>query len=213
MNALNGDSGHSRQVAERCAGHAGDVSEQAEPAHRQSERREGGAELGLDPVRQREQHDGGAGLRRTWTGVLDCHLPSLPHHPDRLRLRKPYFDLIASGVKTVEVRVGYADMRKIRPGQSLMFVCGDEKLPTEVKQVTEYASFEEMLDHEDPHAVGPPRRVPRRVPDRDPKHLPTRKGTPGRPDHPGPTGLVNRPRFSGDSSGDLQGSAPLPDCL
>ncbi|WP_206061006.1 ASCH domain-containing protein [Nonomuraea basaltis] len=33
-----------------------------------------------------------------------------------LHIRKPYFDLIASGVKTVEVRVGYASMRKIRSG-------------------------------------------------------------------------------------------------
>ncbi|MEV4170184.1 ASCH domain-containing protein [Nonomuraea sp. NPDC049709] len=71
-----------------------------------------------------------------------------------LHIRKPYFDLIASGVKTVEVRVGYASMRKIRTGQDLDFVSGDERLRTQVVRVSEYASFKEMLKHEDPIAIG-----------------------------------------------------------
>lgn len=71
-----------------------------------------------------------------------------------LNIRKPYFDLIASGVKTVEVRVGYASMRKIEAGQELTFACGDERLRTRVVRVTEYGSFEEMLDHEDLVAIG-----------------------------------------------------------
>jgi ASC-1-like (ASCH) protein len=71
-----------------------------------------------------------------------------------LHIRKPYFDLIASGVKTVEVRVGYASMRKIQPGQDLDFVSGDERLRTRVTRVSEYISFEEMLKHEDPIAIG-----------------------------------------------------------
>ncbi|MFI6321609.1 ASCH domain-containing protein [Nonomuraea sp. NPDC050556] len=71
-----------------------------------------------------------------------------------LNIRKPYFDLIASGVKTVEVRVGYESMRKIRPGQRLTFVSEGERLSTRVTGVTEYASFEELLDQEDPIAIG-----------------------------------------------------------
>lgn len=71
-----------------------------------------------------------------------------------LHIRKPYFDLIASGVKTVEVRVGYASMRKIQPGQELDFITGDERLRTNVVRVSEYSSFEEMLEHEDPIAIG-----------------------------------------------------------
>ncbi|WP_433511881.1 ASCH domain-containing protein [Nonomuraea sp. CA-143628] len=71
-----------------------------------------------------------------------------------LTIRKPYFDLIASGIKTVEVRVRYASMRKIQPGQELDFVSGVERLRTRVMRVSEYASFTEMLEHEDPIAVG-----------------------------------------------------------
>jgi ASC-1-like (ASCH) protein len=71
-----------------------------------------------------------------------------------LNIRKPYFDLIVSGVKTVEVRVGYPRMRQIEPGQELIFVSGHERLRTRVLRVTEYRSFEEMLEHEDPTAIG-----------------------------------------------------------
>ncbi|MFG1702501.1 ASCH domain-containing protein [Nonomuraea sp. M3C6] len=71
-----------------------------------------------------------------------------------VRIRKPYFDLIASGVKTVEVRVAYASMRKIQPGQELGFVSGDERLRTRVIRVSEYETFEGMLAHEDPVAIG-----------------------------------------------------------
>lgn len=71
-----------------------------------------------------------------------------------LNIRLPYLRLIADGVKTVEVRVAYSSMRKIRPGQDLVFVSGGERLPTRVKDVREYTSFDEMLDREDPVAIG-----------------------------------------------------------
>lgn len=71
-----------------------------------------------------------------------------------LNIRKPYLKLIADGIKTVEVRVGYASMRRITPGQYLKFMNGDEAVLTRVRRVTEYASFAEMLDHEDPKAIG-----------------------------------------------------------
>lgn len=71
-----------------------------------------------------------------------------------LHIRKPYFDLIASGTKTVEVRVGYASMRKIKADQELTFVSGEERLRVRVVRVAEYGSFELMLNHEDPIAIG-----------------------------------------------------------
>jgi ASC-1-like (ASCH) protein len=71
-----------------------------------------------------------------------------------LNIRRPYLELIAQGVKTVEVRVGYPRMRAIQASQELTFVSGDRRLPTRVKRVTEYPSFEAMLDHEDPVAIG-----------------------------------------------------------
>ncbi|MFC5829493.1 ASCH domain-containing protein [Nonomuraea insulae] len=73
------------------------------------------------------------------------------HAPPRreLNIRKPYFDLIVAGIKTVEVRVGYPSMRKIQPGQQLDFISRDQRLATRVLRMSEYASFEDMLEHED----------------------------------------------------------------
>ena len=71
-----------------------------------------------------------------------------------INIRAEYLRLITDGVKTVEVRVGYQRMRTIQPGQELTFVSGDQRVPTTVKRVTEYVSFAEMLDHEDPRSIG-----------------------------------------------------------
>lgn len=71
-----------------------------------------------------------------------------------MSIYKQYLDLIASGEKTVEVRVGYPSMRRVTPGQLVRFVSGDEQCLTRVTRVTEYSSFEAMLDQEDPTAIG-----------------------------------------------------------
>lgn len=77
---------------------------------------------------------------------------TVPSH--QLNLRKPYLTLIADGIKTVEVRVGYPRMRKIKAGHELTFVSGGDTVVTRVKRVTEYDSFEALLDHEDAVAIG-----------------------------------------------------------
>lgn len=71
-----------------------------------------------------------------------------------LNIRKEYLELIAGGTKTIEVRVGYPSIRRIQEGQDLTFVSGEQRVPTRVKRVTEYSSFDEMLDHEDPLSIG-----------------------------------------------------------
>ncbi|MFF4531399.1 ASCH domain-containing protein [Streptomyces sp. NPDC001407] len=73
-----------------------------------------------------------------------------------LTIRKPYFDLVASGGKTIEVRVGYPKIRKIAVGDILRFTCGDDSLTTRVDAVKEYGSFAAMLDAEDTAAIGGP---------------------------------------------------------
>ncbi|MFF2655454.1 ASCH domain-containing protein [Streptomyces sp. NPDC058045] len=45
-----------------------------------------------------------------------------PQHS--LNIRQPYFDLIATGSKTIEIRVGYAKIRKMAAGDSLRFTSG-----------------------------------------------------------------------------------------
>jgi ASC-1-like (ASCH) protein len=71
-----------------------------------------------------------------------------------LNIRLPYLELIAAGTKTIEVRVGYPRMRAIQAGQELTFVSGDRRVPTLVKRVTEYPSFDAMLKHENPRSIG-----------------------------------------------------------
>jgi ASC-1-like (ASCH) protein len=65
-----------------------------------------------------------------------------------------YLRLIAAGRKTVEVRVGYPSMRRITAGDRIRFVSGGEECLTRVTRVTEYLSFEAMLDHEDAGSIG-----------------------------------------------------------
>ncbi|MGK5533312.1 ASCH domain-containing protein [Streptomyces sp. URMC 129] len=71
-----------------------------------------------------------------------------------IHIRRPYLDLIASGGKTIEVRVGYPGMRRIAAGQRLRFVSGDAEVPARVVKVVEYPSFEALLDAEDNDAIG-----------------------------------------------------------
>ena len=73
-----------------------------------------------------------------------------------LNIRKPYFDLIASGVKTIEIRVGYPKIRKMAAGDTLRFRSGEDTLLTRITALAEYPSFEEMLDAEDNTAIGEP---------------------------------------------------------
>jgi len=79
---------------------------------------------------------------------------SLEQPKRELIIRAPYLELIANGTKTVEVRVGYRKMRSIAAGQELTFVSGDRRVPTRVRRVTEYPSFDVMLDPEDPRSIG-----------------------------------------------------------
>ncbi|KWX02601.1 hypothetical protein LI90_3644 [Carbonactinospora thermoautotrophica] len=103
-------------------------------------------------------------------------------------LYKEYFDLIASGRKTVEVRVGYPNMRRIRPGWLIRFRTGDEHCLTRVRRVGEYGSFEEMLDPPGDRRDGGPRGAA----GRHPPDLPAGEGGPGRARHRGGAGVTGR---------------------
>jgi ASC-1-like (ASCH) protein len=84
--------------------------------------------------------------------------PADPSNAARARdlpIYKRYYDLIADGSKTIEVRVAYPSMLSIRAGDQIRFTCCDEHTLTRVKRVTRYGSFDEMLDHERVEAVNP----------------------------------------------------------
>ncbi|WSQ41083.1 ASCH domain-containing protein [Streptomyces sp. NBC_01224] len=68
---------------------------------------------------------------------------------------KQYYDLIAAGTKTIEVRVAYTSMQRIKEGDQIRFTCRNEATLTRVKRVTRYTSFTEMFDHESAAAINP----------------------------------------------------------
>ncbi|MEV4180164.1 ASCH domain-containing protein [Streptosporangium canum] len=72
-----------------------------------------------------------------------------------MSLYRTYFDMVAAGRKTVEVRVCYPKLRNLKAGDRIRFACGAHECLTRVKRVACYASFEEMLDTEGPANVNP----------------------------------------------------------
>ncbi|MDN3023497.1 ASCH domain-containing protein [Streptomyces sp. S.PB5] len=74
-----------------------------------------------------------------------------------LNLYRQYFDLVAAGTKTVEVRVKYPHLTDLAAGDTIRFrIKGtDETCEVRVIRVTEYADFEALLDDEGPANVNP----------------------------------------------------------
>lgn len=64
------------------------------------------------------------------------------------RIRRNYYNLINEGIKTLEVRVGYPNIRRVKKGDTITFYnCSNIKF--EVIRVACYQNFHEMLNHED----------------------------------------------------------------
>ena len=72
-----------------------------------------------------------------------------------MNLYRRYFDLVASGRKTIEVRVRYPNLRNLAAGDHIRFVCGRDECLTRVTRVAIYNSFEQMIDTEGPANVNP----------------------------------------------------------
>jgi len=74
-----------------------------------------------------------------------------------LNLYRQYFDLVAAGTKTIEVRVKYPHLADLAAGDIIRFrIKGtDETCEVEVKRVTEYTDFEALLAGEGPSNVNP----------------------------------------------------------
>lgn len=68
---------------------------------------------------------------------------------------KRYFDLIAAGVKTTEIRVNDSSRQKIVEGSLIRFRCRDDEVLTRVTQITHYPSFDDMFDHESVTSINP----------------------------------------------------------
>ncbi|WP_031173617.1 ASCH domain-containing protein [Streptomyces durhamensis] len=74
-----------------------------------------------------------------------------------MNLYRRYFDLVAAGSKTIEVRVKYAHLAGMAAGDTIRFRIkgSDETCDVRVLRVTEYADFEQLLDGEGPTNVNP----------------------------------------------------------
>ncbi|GAA2648162.1 ASCH domain-containing protein [Streptomyces vastus] len=74
-----------------------------------------------------------------------------------LNLYRQYFELVAAGTKTIEVRVKYPHLADLAAGDVIRFrIKGtDETCAVKVKRVTEYPDFETLLDGEGPVNVNP----------------------------------------------------------
>ncbi|MEK2477112.1 ASCH domain-containing protein [Streptomyces noursei] len=74
-----------------------------------------------------------------------------------LNLYRRYFDLVAAGEKTIEVRVKYPHLAGLAAGDTIRFRIKDteETCDVLVKRVTEYPDFEALLDGEGPANINP----------------------------------------------------------
>jgi ASC-1-like (ASCH) protein len=68
---------------------------------------------------------------------------------------KRYFDLIAAGGKTIEVRVAYPSNKRLTTGQLLKFTCRGEECLTRIVRIATYPDFDDMFDHEKVSNVNP----------------------------------------------------------
>ncbi|MDA2809538.1 ASCH domain-containing protein [Nocardiopsis sp. RSe5-2] len=68
---------------------------------------------------------------------------------------KRYFDLIASGEKTTEVRVDDISRKRLKEGDLLRFKCRSEEVLTRITRIARYDTFDEMFEHEPVSSVDP----------------------------------------------------------
>lgn len=59
-----------------------------------------------------------------------------------------YLKLIESEEKTVEGRVNYQNLRKIKVGDTITFISGEKEVITDVKRVSVYKDISDMLTEE-----------------------------------------------------------------
>lgn len=66
----------------------------------------------------------------------------------RLRIKRRYLDAIMRGDKSLEIRVGYGNIKQLRAGDSLMLESGPATGVVHIQDIRVYGTFEEMLDIE-----------------------------------------------------------------
>ncbi|WP_017580432.1 ASCH domain-containing protein [Nocardiopsis valliformis] len=72
-----------------------------------------------------------------------------------MHLYRQYFDLVASGEKTTEIRVDDASRKRLREGDLIRFKCQNEDVLTRITRLARYTDFDEMFRHEPVSSVDP----------------------------------------------------------
>lgn len=67
-------------------------------------------------------------------------------------IKEEYLKQILAGRKTIEVRVGYNNILRLKPGDCLLL---NDQYSFILKRNAVYQSFDELLAQEDPHAIAP----------------------------------------------------------
>ena len=73
----------------------------------------------------------------------------------KMRIKKPYYDAIMSGRKTLEVRVGYGSIKRLRAGELLQLETSHESGAVQIKSIRTYDNFAKMLATEDWRQIVP----------------------------------------------------------
>lgn len=63
-----------------------------------------------------------------------------------MRIKRPYYDAIMAGQKTLEVRVGYDNIKRYQAGEIIRLETSEAWGTVKIKTVRTYASFEDMLE-------------------------------------------------------------------
>ncbi len=83
-----------------------------------------------------------------------------------LRIQGRYLDMIKSGKKTLEIRVAYDHIKRIKRDDQIRLISGSDQVFCRVCDVRRYQSFDQMLKHEDAGRALPglkPREVLQRL--------------------------------------------------
>jgi len=69
-----------------------------------------------------------------------------------LWIKEPYLQHILAGRKKIEVRVGYSNITRLRPGDYLML---NEQYPYHILDIRHYPDFESLLEAEECPDIAP----------------------------------------------------------
>jgi ASC-1-like (ASCH) protein len=72
-----------------------------------------------------------------------------------MHIKQKFLGQIRTGEKTLEIRVGYQNIRSIQPGELIRIASSDDELIVRVIAKREYKNHLETLAHEDFHKIVP----------------------------------------------------------